>query len=206
MLDPKKCLQVCLGLLIFFMRLCLTKYLANNTATADSYSYIAAEPFPDLTVCPSVPYKANVLLKNGIPDRKSIQFESDWVSNDSTTSAEDLFDQVVYDLEDIVEDLQLYLETPFHGNATIFFPSSRFGNICNQTLFRNTDYYYNGRCFTLRLPHCILKLGVLELVLHFHKKVDTFIHHEGQFFSPNSRARVDVTPGEYKKIAVNHEV
>ena len=33
-----------------------------------------------------------------------------------------------------------------------------------------------------------------------------FIHHTGQYFSPDSRARVDVSPRRYKKIAINHEV
>ena len=186
--------------------MCLDKYLASNTATAESYSYIADQPFPELTVCPSLPYKENILARNGIPARKYIQLEADWVSNDSRTTPEDLFEQVVYNLEDLVEDLTLYLETPSNGNASVFFPSGGFNNICNKTVFRYTDYYYNGRCFSLQLPQCILNLGVLELILHFRKKVDIFIHHEGQFFSPNSRARVDVMPGQYKKIAVNHEV
>ena len=36
--------------------------------------------------------------------------------------------------------------------------------------------------------------------------MDIFIHHLGQFLSPDSRARVDIAPGGYKKIAINHEV
>ena len=129
-----------------------------------------------------------------------------WVSNGTTTNPADLFNQIIYDLEDVVGDLQLYLEAPFQGNATVFIPVSSFSNICNESVIRNTDYYYNGRCFTLSIPHCIVKLGILELILNFNKNVDIFIHHEGQFFSPNSRARVDVKLGENKKIAVNHEV
>ena len=42
--------------------------------------------------------------------------------------------------------------------------------------------------------------------LIFVDKVDIFIHHPGQFFSPDSRARVDISPGHYKKIAINHEI
>ena len=188
------------------MKMCLDKFLANNTATAESYSYIADQPFPDLTVCPSLPYKKNVLVKNGIPARKNIQLGAEWVSKDSRTAPEDFFEQVVFKLDDLVEDLSLVLETPFNGNASVFFPASSFKNVCNQILFRNTEYYFNGRCFTLQLPKCILKLGILELIMHFRKKVDIFIHHEGQFFSPDSRARVDIQTGHYKKIAVNHEV
>ena len=40
----------------------------------------------------------------------------------------------------------------------------------------------------------------------FVEKADIFIHHPGQFFSPDSRARVDISPGFYKKIAINHEI
>ena len=43
-----------------------------------------------------------------------------------------------------------------------------------------------------------------QVVVSF--SVDVFIHHTGQYFSPDSRARVDVSPRRYKKIAINHEV
>ena len=186
------------------MKMCFNKYLAGNTATAESYSNIGDTPFPDLTVCP--PYRADILAKHGIQTRKGIQFGAQWVSNDSRTSPEDLFEQVVFKLSDLVQDMTLNLESPFNGSISLSMPLVGFKNICNETIFRNTEYYFNGRCFTLHLPKCILMLGVLELVIHFRMKVDIFIHHEGQFFSPDSRARVDINPGYYNKIAINHEV
>ena len=52
----------------------------------------------------------------------------------------------------------------------------------------------------------VLRHGILEMNLIFVNKVDIFIHHPGQFFSPDSRARVDISPDHYKKIAINHEI
>jgi len=59
--------------------------------------------------------------------------------------------------------------------------------LCGENLFKVEEYYYNGDCYALTLPNCLRESGVLELVVDFHDKTDIFIHHEGQFLSPNSR-------------------
>lgn len=78
--------------------------------------------------------------------------------------------------------------------------------MCGEPFFKVSPYYYNGDCFSMELPTCLREAGVLELNIDFFDKTDIFIHHPGQFLSPNSRSRVDVDLGKFVKIAVNHEV
>ena len=69
-------------------------------------------------------------------------------------------------------------------------------------MFFKKEYYFNGDCFATILPDCVIDAGPLEVVFEFYDKTDIFIHHSGQFLSPNSRSRVDVDKGKFVKIAV----
>ena len=134
------------------------------------------------------------------------------------------YESVIFPIEDLIEDIKLDLETSYNGSASVTYNVSNFSDICGQSIYRDTEYYFNGRCFSLMMPQCLLDKGILEINFNFKAKgkqrhrsiltsnnpdlvsVDIFIHHTGQYFSPDSRARVDISPGYYKKIAVNHEV
>ena len=54
-------------------------------------------------------------------------------------------------------------------------------------IFKTSPYYYNGDCFSLDPPKCLQEAGILEVVITTTDKTDIFIHHGGQFLSPNSR-------------------
>ena len=186
----------------------MTKYTAGNTATSDKYQHIATLPFPDLSICPSYPYKLDVLQANGITDKSSYQFKAGWVSTkDPSKKPKELFHDVIYSYEDIVKNIRLDLEQPMDGSSKkeIDVKKSK-GKLCGEDIFFPTEYYYNGRCWTLRLPKCAREKGVLEIVIDFYEKTDVFIHHVGQFYSPESRNRVDVDKGYFIKIAINQEV
>ena len=60
--------------------------------------------------------------------------------------------------------------------------------------------FYN---LDLNPSDCVIAAGPLEVVFEFYDKTDIFIHHFGQFLSPNSRSRVDVDKGKFVKIAVS---
>ena len=131
----------------------------------------------------------------------------------------------MYKVQELVEEIKVDLEEPFQGNAGIRLSAGNF-SICNASIYTETEYYFNGRCFSFHMPECILKKAILEMKIAFRQKVkisqftqdlselknnplfsvDVFIHHPGQYFSPDSRARVDVNLRRYKKIAINHEV
>ena len=74
--------------------------------------------------------------------------------------------------------------------------------ICgSEKLFQNTPYYYNGECYGFVMPKCLAISGPVEIGFEFLKQTEIFLHHEGQFLSPNSRSRVNVNKGQYIKIA-----
>ena len=76
-------LSACLVLTSLALEMCLEKWFQFETATADSYSHIKLQPFPELTVCPAAPYKVETLKAHGISEKKDFQFRADWISNDS---------------------------------------------------------------------------------------------------------------------------
>ena len=73
----------CLVLTSLALEMCLEKWLRFETATADSYSHIKLQPFPQLTVCPAQPYKLEVLRAHGVSEVSDIQFNAEWTSNDT---------------------------------------------------------------------------------------------------------------------------
>ena len=76
-------MTACLVLTSLALEMCLEKWFQFETATADSYSHIKLQPFPQLTVCPAAPYKLETLKAHGISETRDIQFGADWISNDS---------------------------------------------------------------------------------------------------------------------------
>ena len=75
--------SACLVLTSLALEMCLEKWFQFETATADSYSHIKLQPFPELTVCPAVPYKLQTLKDHGISETRDVQFGANWISNDS---------------------------------------------------------------------------------------------------------------------------
>ena len=109
-------------------------------------------------------------------------------------------------IKDVIHTITIYVEQVIDGKNIIKIGPD--DAICEngQKLFYKKEYYFNGDCFATVLPDCIIAAGPLEVVFEFYDKTDIFIHHFGQFLSPNSRSRVDVDKGKFVKIAVNHEV
>ena len=108
-----------------------------------------------------------------------------------------------YNLKDIIHTITIYVEQVIDGKNIIKIGPTE--TLCGngQKLFYKKEYYFNGDCFATVLPDCVIEAGPLEVVFEFYDKTDIFIHHFGQFLSPNSRSRVDVDKGKFVKIAVN---
>ena len=123
---------------------------------------------------------------NGIETLTDVQFGAKWLSNDSSKDVLDFYNEMTLDIEDIVKDVLFYLEQPIDGSNIVKLKPKDL--VCNgSSLFVNKEYYFNGDCFALQLPDCLKKAGPLEIVFDFFDKTDIFIHHIGQFLSPNSR-------------------
>ena len=179
--------SACLVLTSLALEMCLEKWFQFETATADSYSHIKLQPFPELTVCPAAPYKLETLKAHGISEAKDIQFGAAWISNDSnirlrlrifsqphliahSVRPDQFYESVLYQLEEIVEDINVDLDEPFQGNAKIRLSAGNF-SICNSSIYTETEYYFNGRCFSLHMPECILSKAILEMKIGFRRKV-----------------------------------
>ena len=101
-----------------------------------------------MTICPTYPYKLDVLQRNGIKGRNFIQLGAQWLSNDTYTTPEQLYSEVVKPIDEIVHSVRIYLQQEI-GGKNIFDLGPR-DTICNgETLFRTKPYYWNGDCFGL---------------------------------------------------------
>ena len=57
---------LCWGFLVYEIFCAFEKYLEKDTGTADEYVLNTKTKFPALTICPSSPYKEEILHRNGI--------------------------------------------------------------------------------------------------------------------------------------------
>ena len=86
---------LCFGILVYLIIKNIGKFLEFNVGTADKYVLTTEAAFPELTICPSYPYKLDVLQRNGINSRHDIQFHFDWISKDSKITPQQLYSEVV---------------------------------------------------------------------------------------------------------------
>ena len=195
----------CTVVLFFQVAKCAEKYIEKSTGTADKYVHVSKTAFPELTICPTYPYKLDVIQANGIKTRNDLRFGSQWISNNSRMSPTQFYNEIVLDVKEVIHSITIYVEQVINGKNIITLSPEQ--TVCDgQSLFFKKEYYFNGDCFATVLPKCIKEAGPLEVVFEFYDKTDIFIHHFGQFLSPNSRSRVDVDKGKFVKIAINHEV
>lgn len=178
-------LTISVSLLTYEVYQCVNKFYLHETGTADKYVQLANTEFPQMSVCPSVSYRLDQLKKFGIPTQTAFQYDAQWIANNNQVSPKQLYDEVTRPIEDVVIQVNLFTEDEINGaNSFVMGPND---TVCNEALFKVKEYYYNGNCFALTLPRCLQKSGILEVGFYFKEKVDVFIHHHGQFMSPNSR-------------------
>ena len=197
---------ICATVLVFQVVKCVEKYFIKNTGTADKYVHVSKTSFPELTICPTYPYKLDVLQRNGISGRNKIQLGAQWLSNDTFMTPQKLYQRVIIPANEIIHSVLIYVEQLIDGKNTIKLLAN--DKVCDgqEELFEPKPYYWNGNCYGFSMPSCLATAGPLEIVFEYYDKTDIFIHHYGQFLSPNSRSRVDVDKGKFIKIAITHEV
>ena len=74
----------------------------------------------------------------------------------------------MFQVEELVEEIRVDLEEPLEGEVGVIFSPADI--VCNSSLYTNTEYYFNGRCFSFQMPSCIVRKGILEMKLFFSKK------------------------------------
>ena len=71
----------------------------QSTGTADKYVHVSKTAFPELTICPTYPYRLEALQSNGIETRNLLRFGSNWISNNTNISAEQFYEEIVLNVE-----------------------------------------------------------------------------------------------------------
>ena len=113
----------------------------KSTGTADKYVHVSKTAFPELTICPTYPYKLDALQANGIPTRNKLRFGSQWVSNNSRITPRQLYSQIVLQPSDVIQTVELYLEQFIDGKNIIKMAPK--DTICNgQPILFKKEYYF----------------------------------------------------------------
>ena len=147
---------IAIAVLIIQSYECVEKYMLKNTGSGDKYQHTSQVPFPEMTICPTYPYQLDVLNENGIPGTNNIQLGAQWISNDSSVTPKDLYQDVVIPLDKVVHALRIYFEKFIDGKNIIDLePNDR---VCdNEPVFVTKPYYWNGDCFGLIIPKWVPK-------------------------------------------------
>ena len=159
---------------------CFTTWLDSETGTRTLYLPTSETPFPDLSICPSDPYNLETLIQNGIKGVDEYRFNSNWNSDNPGKKAKDLYEEVVIDVTNIIENINIFLECQYNGSNVLSLNSFNKIVCHNQSLFEIKEYYFNGDCLILTMPDCLSKSGVLEIALQFNVDVHIFLHHKGK--------------------------
>ena len=109
---------------------CVEKYFGNRTSTADLYVHTSKVIFPELTLCPTYPYKLDILHQHGIEGRNNIQLGNQWVSNYSHVTPQQFYSDVILQIHEIVHSVKIHLEQPVDGQ-NIFQVSSQIHDLFN---------------------------------------------------------------------------
>ena len=92
------------------------------------------------------------------------------ISSSHSVRPDQFYESILYKVSELVEDIHVDLEEPFQGKPGIKLSAGNF-SICNSSVYSETEYYYNGRCFSLHMPECILNKAILEMKIGFSQKV-----------------------------------
>ena len=203
----KKLLLLLLLLILVTCLLVLAGRCWGDFAKAETFGVRALEDtskvaFPALTVCSKRQYKEERLRESGILSTRSYAVEADWVGDGETAPAL-LYREAVIPVGEIVSDLKVFLNTPtLDGQAVIrLTPDGRF---CGETLFHPKEHFYFGRCHSLVVPRCLQEHGVTEVVFTLGEAADIYVHHREAFFSPDTKAKLSVLPGQATKVMITH--
>ena len=96
-------------------------------------------------------------------------------------SPADFFSNATIPLREIFHSVKIDTEMAFNGTSsfTVGLDSAIMVNGCEiKPYFPEKEYYFNGLCYALSLPQCVLSLGVLELGINLLQTTDVFIHME----------------------------
>ena len=149
------------------------------------------------------------MRNNGLQNISDYTEESIWSSsNGNAESPEELYIESTFSLEEIIGIVEVYLDRYINGSEKVTFDPKSNQNPCGEdpkNVFLAREYYFNGNCYSIVMPECVHQAGPLEVIVNVKEAVDVFIHHPGQFLSPNSRSRIRILQNRHVKMALTHE-
>ena len=89
-------------------------------------------------------------------------------------SAAQFYEITFYTIDELLNDITVYLEAPFEGKSKLQIGQTNFTSLCGQSVYRHTEYYFNGRCYSFLMPSCLLENGILEMVFNFKEKGEDY--------------------------------
>ena len=180
------------------------QFFKNEKVALSSYEKTSSLEFPALTICSKNQYKEEVLKRFGVQSRRSYVMNTDWIGNGENEPWR-IFEESVIPVQEIIEDLKIYLDTPTLDGQTII-SLSPTGRFCEMNLFDPKEHFYFGRCHSLIIPDCLQKLGVSEIVFVLNNEVDIYLHDKNDFLNPDTKAKISIALGSSAKISINNEL
>lgn len=165
--------------------------------------------FPSFTICPDyqVAYKDEFLGNLSKNDIRSLKFPISW----------EFFTQITHNLTEIVKSVTVktlkklpgtnVTKTTFMDVLTQDFNyySTRAEQIKNEDWLSKT-YLLFGRCFSFTIPSELKQRGVMDVAFTFKMDTLVYIHHEHQFFAPDTDNKVPVALGTNIFVTASHDV
>ncbi len=180
-----------MAILVFEIGICLKRYLRRDSKVISTLKSTGEVTFLTFSICPAYhsAYKEKVLQSLGTS--KSLYRVGNFTTN-STESPWKIFEQVTYDLTEIVDKLEI--RTLDQGVLV---------NVQNVQWTEKRHMTF-GRCYSMDLDEILTALGIEAIAIT--AKIDTFIylHHPGQFL--NSKSKVFTRKGNKHYIDVSYTI
>ena len=71
--------------------------------------------FPEITSCPKYPYNQEALQRNGMEYESQYRSKAVWVSNDTKTTPEDLYKEIITNISQSLEKITVKVRFPVNG-------------------------------------------------------------------------------------------
>lgn len=174
---------LCTIVLLWQLSKCLSRYLQYETTAILSVKKTGETTFLAFTVCPAFhhAYKDDILRQYGT-SRKVYQ-RGNYTVNETAKSAEEIFEEVTWELSDILK--KVYVKTMDDDQPKVVIPVDESLDVW---MVKFHPLY--GKCFSLVLGQNVTRLGVRRVDFTLNSTVYVYLHHPGQFWDYNSKAKV----------------
>ena len=105
----------CLTFFIFQASQVLHEYLAKEKGTILKIVPIQDAEFPEITSCPKYPYNQEALQRNGMEYESQYRSKAVWVSNDTKTTPEGLYREIITNISQSLEKITVKVRFPVNG-------------------------------------------------------------------------------------------